>query len=129
MSANKQVATTDNQEHVGPDTTGDNIHAKKVANYAWDGANWQRITQPGDATLSSQLDQTDVLEEIETAVQAIAQAKGVSADIRVTLLSGTVTTVSTVSNQTSIGGWTASSMVPATSNTTAILSNINNIAR
>lgn len=43
MSANKQVATTDNQEHIGPDTTGDNIHAKKVANYAWDGSNWQRV--------------------------------------------------------------------------------------
>lgn len=29
-------------EHISPDTTGDNIEAKKVANYNWDGTNWQR---------------------------------------------------------------------------------------
>jgi len=31
-------------EHVGPDWTGDNIHAKKVVNYSWDSAsaNWVR---------------------------------------------------------------------------------------
>jgi len=48
-AANKQVATTDNQEHIGPDTTGDNIHAKKVALYVDDGnfsGNWVRMTQP-----------------------------------------------------------------------------------
>jgi hypothetical protein len=29
-------------EHIGPDDTGDNIQAKRVANYGFDGANWQR---------------------------------------------------------------------------------------
>jgi len=29
-------------EHIGPNDTGDNIEAKRVANYAWDGTNWQR---------------------------------------------------------------------------------------
>lgn len=31
-----------NREHVAPDKTGDNIAAKRVANYGWDGTNWQR---------------------------------------------------------------------------------------
>lgn len=30
-------------EHIGPNSTGDNITAKKVANYVWDGTNWQRL--------------------------------------------------------------------------------------
>lgn len=29
-------------EHIGPDDTGDNIEAKRVASYEWDGSNWQR---------------------------------------------------------------------------------------
>jgi hypothetical protein len=85
----------------------------------------------GGATEEYQETQTDILNGIQTAVQSIASAKGISGDIRVTILSGTVTTVTTVttlSNQTSMGGWTASSIVPATSNTTAVLSNINNVS-
>lgn len=44
MSANKPLANEDNQEHIGPDTTGDNIHAKRVASYIWDGSGWTRAT-------------------------------------------------------------------------------------
>lgn len=29
-------------EHIGPDETGDNINAKRVVPYYWDGTNWQR---------------------------------------------------------------------------------------
>lgn len=29
-------------EHIGPNDTGDNIEAKRVASYGWDGTNWQR---------------------------------------------------------------------------------------
>lgn len=32
-----------NREHLAPDKTGDNIAAKRVASYAWDGTNWQRV--------------------------------------------------------------------------------------
>lgn len=85
------------------------------------------VQSVGGATEEQQVVQGEVLEEIEHAVQSIASAKGVAGDIRVTILSGTVTTVSTLSNQSSMGGWTASSLVPATSNTTAVLSNINNV--
>lgn len=30
--------------HTGPEATGDNIDAFRVASYAWDGANWQRVS-------------------------------------------------------------------------------------
>lgn len=34
----------DNSEHVGPDTTGDNVHAKKVVAYSWNPSTseWER---------------------------------------------------------------------------------------
>ena len=34
-------------EHIGPEDTGDNISAKKTANYVWTGVEWARMTQPG----------------------------------------------------------------------------------
>lgn len=37
-------------EHISPRKTGDNIQAKRTANYVWDGSNWQRMTQPGSST-------------------------------------------------------------------------------
>jgi hypothetical protein len=30
-------------EHISPEATGDNIGAKRTANYYWDGSNWQRL--------------------------------------------------------------------------------------
>lgn len=32
-----------NREHVGPTKTGDNIPAKRVVSYGFDGTNWQRM--------------------------------------------------------------------------------------
>ena len=29
-------------EHIGPEATGDNIEAKRVANYVWNGSTWER---------------------------------------------------------------------------------------
>lgn len=29
-------------EHVGPEDTGDNIEAKRVVNYVWNGTSWER---------------------------------------------------------------------------------------
>lgn len=38
-------------EHIGPDYTGDNISAKKSANYVWNSGSslWERMTQPGSS--------------------------------------------------------------------------------
>jgi hypothetical protein len=43
-------------EHMGPKDTGDNIEAKRVANYGWDGTNWQR-TGP-DFQMGTNYDET-----------------------------------------------------------------------
>lgn len=37
-----RVKQTAEAEHIGPDYTGDNISAKKVANYTWSGSTWER---------------------------------------------------------------------------------------
>lgn len=39
------VPSLTNAEHIGPNDTGDNIEAKRVASYVWDGSNWQRAAQ------------------------------------------------------------------------------------
>jgi hypothetical protein len=45
-SGGNWVARTAQSEHIGPSSSGDNIDAKKVANYGWDGANWLRQPVP-----------------------------------------------------------------------------------
>lgn len=39
-------------EHISPDKTGDNIQAKRSANYVWDSdsGTWARMTQPGGSS-------------------------------------------------------------------------------
>lgn len=88
----------------------------------------------GGATELEQSEQTSVLEEIRAAIQQIVHAKGISADIRVTVVggsvaisSGTITTVGTLSNITSIGGLNATPVPQNTQNQVAIQSNINNV--
>lgn len=59
-------------EHISPRKTGDNIQAKRTANYVWDGANWQRMTQPGGSsgTVSNML----LIEGFESATGVTANA-------------------------------------------------------
>ena len=86
----------------------------------------------GASTATNQLNEIDILNLIQSAVQSIAGTKGISADLRVTILSGTVTTVTTVntlSNITSIGGYNATGFMMGQNNMAAIQSNINNIVR
>jgi hypothetical protein len=35
-----------NREHISPSKTGDNIAAKRVVGYVWNGTNWQRPPSP-----------------------------------------------------------------------------------
>ncbi len=77
-----------------------------------------------------------VVEELTSLVSSLnflAGVQGIAADLRVTLLSGTlttlttVTTVSTVSNQTSIGGFAATNIAMNNADTayaTSVRSNI-----
>ncbi len=51
-----RVKQTAEAEHIGPDYTGDNISAKKTANYVWNGSAWERMTQPGGTSASTLAD-------------------------------------------------------------------------
>lgn len=46
------ITEIENQEHISTQKTGDNIAAKRVANYGWDGSNWQRISNAGGKLVS-----------------------------------------------------------------------------
>lgn len=37
-------------EHIGPDDTGDNIEAKRVASYVWNGSSWERQSSTSSTT-------------------------------------------------------------------------------
>lgn len=73
----------------------------------------------------------DALYELTNRLSVLPNVKGVSSDLRVTPLSlptlANVTTVATVANQTSIGGFNVNTYIKDADNTVAVLSNINNV--
>ena len=81
----------------------------------------------------------EAIQELVSRLDFLPAVRGIAADLRVTLLSGVVTTVTTVTtvstvtsittlaNQTNIGGFSASPLMQNNQNTLAIASNINNI--
>lgn len=88
---------------------------------------------PDPSTATNQLAQIngdqnalDVLNDINVSVTNLTAARGIAADLRATILSGTVTTVSTVTNQSLMGGFYANNQIPAVQNTAA-QANINNV--
>lgn len=96
-------------------------------------ANSQPVTIASDQPAPSV---EESIQELVSRLSFLAAVRGTAADIRVTLLSGvltsvgtvtTVTTVGTVSNQTNMGGYNAALPVIANVNMAAVLSNINNI--
>ena len=84
------------------------------------------------ATEQTADDQVDILNEIQIAVEAIAYARGVSADLRVTIIGGSVgiatnQTLATLTNLAQMGAQPLQPYIPAQLNLTAIQSNINNV--
>lgn len=58
---NKNHTEISAAEHISPEKTGDNIQAKRVANYIWNGSDWARdtganIVRPTDAYSLSNID-------------------------------------------------------------------------
>ena len=96
------------------------------------------IAEPETAEQADIRTATEAIEELASRLAFLPSVRGIAADLRVTLLSGvvttvttvgtvtTVTTVGTVTNQTNIGGNPATPQIPALMNQAAILSNINN---
>lgn len=86
MASLPDLGELNRAEHIGPAMTGDNIDAKKVANYVWnaDTNQWQAMEQPtgGDSmwgditgTLSDQTDLQSVL-DAKANTDAVVQRSG-----------------------------------------------------
>ena len=84
----------------------------------------------------------EAIQELVSRLDFLPSVRGIAADLRVTLLSGVVTTVSTVTtvttvstvtsvttlaNQTNMGGFSTSALIQNNQNNIAIISNINNV--
>lgn len=93
----------------------------------------------GGATDDNQAEEISILLDMLSALRAIANAKGILSDFRVTLLGGTtavtgtltgvttVTTVSTLTNMAQVGGIQANALIPSNQNLLATMGNINNV--
>lgn len=134
----------DNTE-INPGTGGDVIASDDIG-----GVKHQRVKmefgEDGSATDVSATDplpvdtgddEIAILETIASAIQAVASAKGILQDLRVSVLGGavtissgtitTVTTVASVTNIAQIGGLLANPYLQGQANMAAIQSNINNV--
>lgn len=50
MAKGNNVPSIVAAEHIGPSDTGDNIEAKRVANYVWSGSVWERQSSSGSGS-------------------------------------------------------------------------------
>lgn len=69
------LESTNQAEHISPDKTGDNIQAKRVASYVWNGLSWERAT-PGSASTPKKtlIDKTTTTSVIYIGEAAIGTA-------------------------------------------------------
>lgn len=86
-------------EHIGPLDTGDNIEAKRVANYDWNGVGWQR----SGAAIAERYDYSDS----STIYTATAPVGTLDADETWTIIKYDLTDSSDASGKVAIGvAWT-----------------------
>lgn len=84
-------------EHIGPDDTGDNIEAKRVAPYAWNGTTWQRVGV--QLTPSTDYDYIDVQQtdtDTETYVYKLGGSGGTT--VRTVVVNYTDATKANIDN-------------------------------
>lgn len=77
-----------------------------------------------EATAEELLGLLDLIADRVGVLSAVRQQDN---SLRVSIASGTVSTVSTVTNQAQTGGYAAQQIVPAQQNLAAVLSNIANV--
>lgn len=77
-----------------------------------------------EATTEELLGLLDLIADRVGVLSAVRQQDN---SLRVSIASGTVSTVSTVTNQAQTGGYAAQQIVPAQQNLAAVLSNIANV--
>jgi hypothetical protein len=69
----------------------------------------------------------NALYDIAQQLTILTNLRETNAALRVNSAGGSITTLTTLSNQGALGGYTASNLVPAQTNQAAIQSNINNV--
>ena len=111
-------------EHV---EVGD-VGAKRVLLAGYDGTNLNDVNIDSEGNVSITFDKNNDLPRIKSAIEAIRSCIGIAADLRTTILSGTVTTVSTLTNITNIGSNPANLIVPNLGNIAYLESNGFNVA-
>lgn len=67
----------ENAEHIDPATTGDNIAAKKVAPYVWNGSTWVRAPSSGSILPSTLVNNQQTVTGTATALPSGALTVGV----------------------------------------------------
>lgn len=73
------VPRIEKAEHIGPNDTGDNIEAKRVVPYAWNGATWDRAAaglflKPYDRIIITYTDSTkSTISTIITKLSGVTQ--------------------------------------------------------
>lgn len=99
----RDLATPDASEHIGPEQTGDNIDAKRSANYIWDGSGWVRQTAAasggateytdGDATTANPVGGIQVFDNAGT-ITAVSDSNPlpVSASVNASITFGETST-------------------------------------
>lgn len=87
---NKGAESITQAEHISPDKTGDNIDAKRVANYVWDGSNWQR-NDGGSIAYDLQVDDTGTYTYLGNAAPGTATSAAAWRIKRVTNATGVIT--------------------------------------
>lgn len=125
-------------------TTGALIYATATPGKGFTNVSQSTVTLEYDTTSMSSTDKLQIiyddpedtqlaqaLYEVVERLTFLTGVRGPAANLRVTVTDGSVAvssgTVTTLSNQTSLGGYTANQIVPSTVNIGAIQSNINNI--
>jgi hypothetical protein len=111
-------------EHV---EVGD-VGAKRVLLAGYDGTNLNDVNIDSEGNVSITFDKNNDLPRIKSTIEAIRSCIGIAADLRVTILSGAVTSVSTLTNITNVGSVPAHVPMNALMNLAYIQSNSNNIA-
>lgn len=82
-------------EHIGPGDTGDNIEAKRVAGYVWNGTTWERQSSTPTVSTTPQAMKTTIsgaITYLANAVAGSAQSAAVWRAMKIDETTGSVIT-------------------------------------
>lgn len=84
-------------EHISPEKTGDNIEAKKVALYAWNGSQWERSGSGLTPSTYDYVEYTNTSDTVDTYVYKVGGSSGTTvATVTIVYTDSTKATISSV---------------------------------